>query len=540
VILIMRVGIIEFLTDASLSGALSRLYSAYFRKQFVSIGPQAVAVWCRQLGHDVHYATYYGQNDPASLLPNDLDVAFFATHTPSSALAYAVAKRFRRSRVLTVIGGPHAKSFPYDCLRFFDIVVKDADRPLIQDILQRHVDHPAIVTSGRSLTDIPSVAERLPEIRASAFVHGQPALTSIVPMLSSVGCPYSCNFCADWNSTYVTLPLEQLREDLRYVSERLPGCLIAYHDPNFAVRFDQTMDVIETIPEHRRNGYIMESSLSILKPSRLRRLKTTNCVYAAPGIESWEDYSAKAASSGLSGARKLEQVVSHLEELCRFVPGVQANFLFGSDADCGAEPVELTKTFIRRLPLVWSTINIPTPFGATPLYDQYLHEGRILRTMPFAFYYNPYLAITLKHYGPLAYYDHLIDMHETMACTAMLVRRLVTPSRPAIRFIHSLRTFAARRELAELREIRKLLATDPQFRAFHEGRSNKVPEFYHQRLDARLGPYVELLSRPERIPLLHEPGRQSPIAPPEGIGTALDRPRDQRDRSRIGLSEPIA
>jgi hypothetical protein len=89
-----------------------------------------VSAWCRQLGHRVHYTTYWGQRDPERLLPRDLDVVFIGTHTPTSLLAYALAKVFGRAGAITVIGGPHARCFPQDCLRFFDYVVLDCDKVL--------------------------------------------------------------------------------------------------------------------------------------------------------------------------------------------------------------------------------------------------------------------------------------------------------------------------------------------------------------------------------------------------------------------------
>ncbi|MCI0431133.1 MAG: hypothetical protein L0210_11405 [Rhodospirillales bacterium] len=496
----MRVGVIDLLVDAPLRGWREHLYVAYFRKQFMSIMPQVVSVWCRQLRHEVHYTTYYGVGDPAHLLPDDLNVVFISTYTQASALAYALAKLFRKRRILTVIGGPHAKSFPHDCLRFFDLVVQECDKALIDDILQRRFDVPAIISSGRVLADFPSVEERMPEIQASAFVRGRAIRTSLVPMLASIGCPYRCDFCVDWNTDYVALPENRLEADLRYLSDNHPRLLIGFHDPNFAVRFNRTMDVMERIEPERRNGYIMESSLSILKESHLHRLRATNCLYVAPGIESWSDYSNKAGASGKEGRQKLEHVIAHFQLLGRFVPAMQANFLFGADVDRGLEPVELTKEFIRRLPLVWPTINIPTPFGATPLYARYVAEGRILRPLPFAFYYNPYLAITLKHYDPVAYYDHLIDMHDVMASRRMLTKRLLARSRPAVRFIHGLRTFAARRELAAFRHVRTQLVTDPAFKAFHEGRSKKLPAYYHWMVHARLGHYADLLSPADLTP----------------------------------------
>lgn len=489
-----RVGVIDILVDAPVTSALGRLYSAYFRKQFTAIMPQAVSVWCRELGHDVHYTTYYGVGDPRERLPGDLDIVFIATYTQASLLAYALAKRFRREGVTTVLGGPHAKSFPEDCLRFFDVVVQNCDKALIGDILSDRFDPPALADSGRPLTTFPSVEERMPEIREAAFVRGKPVFISAVPMLSSIGCPYRCDFCIDWNTDYVPFAGDRLAADLEYLGRNFPKMLVAFHDPNFAVRFDETMDVMERVPKDRRPGYIMESSLSILKEDRIHRLRDTNCVYVAPGVESWTEYSNKAGAAGRGGQDKLDQVVRHFERLGRHVPGMQANFLFGGDDDAGSEPVELTKEFIRRLPLVWPTINIPTPFGGTPLYDQYLAEDRILTSLPFAFYYNPYLAITIKNYSAIEYYDHLIDMHELIVSRKIWLGRLLAKSRPAIRFIHSLRTFAAKVELDEFRRIRAKLAEDKSFRDYHEGKAVPLPDYYRQAIRQRMGAYADLLT----------------------------------------------
>ena len=501
----MRIAILDLLADTPSRSWAGRLYGLYFRKQFMAITPQAVAVWCRSLGHEVHYATYYGQQDPLTLIPDDIDVLFVAAYTQCSALAYALALIFRRRKVLTVIGGPHARSFPTDCIRFFDIAVKDCDKTLIADILRKRFDPPAIVTSGRSLSDLPSVEERAPEIAVASFHRNKPLATSVVPLLASTGCPYTCSFCIDWNTPYAAMPSERFQADLIYLSRHWPKMTIGYHDPNFAVRFDEVMKLIETLPEGPRNPYIMESSLSILKDERLPRLRRTNCVYVAPGIESWVDYSNKAGAGAKRGSEKLKSVLAHVKELSRYVPGVQANFLFGGESDRGEEPVALTKEFIENLPDVWPTVNIPTPFGGTPLYDQLYREGRILWALPFAFYYNPYLAITLKHYDPVTYYGHLIDIHQSITSWEMLSRRLTTKKSRLVRFVHGLRTLATRAELGHFRRLHALLRTDSRMRAFHEGRSGTLPEYYQDLFEKRLGRYAELLPRELRKPVLEQP-----------------------------------
>ena len=42
----MRVAILDILSDTLLGGRVGRVYGIYFRKQFMAITPQAIAVWC--------------------------------------------------------------------------------------------------------------------------------------------------------------------------------------------------------------------------------------------------------------------------------------------------------------------------------------------------------------------------------------------------------------------------------------------------------------------------------------------------------------
>jgi radical SAM superfamily enzyme YgiQ (UPF0313 family) len=535
----LRVGVLEIINDSTAHGFLARLYESRFRKIYASITPQAVSVWCRQLGHHVRYATYYGQAVPESLLPDDLDVVFIATDTRSSALAYALAKLYRRRRVLTVIGGAHARAFPLDCLRFFDFTVRDCDKVLIDDILKGVYARGSIVTSGRALTEIPSVEERMPEIVSATFTkRGKPGWIGTVGILSSIGCPYKCDFCIDWASPYVMLPRELLEADLRFVSERWPGLLVGYHDPNFGVRFDEVLDVIESLPMGRRNRYAMESSLAILRGPRLSRLRETKCVFAAPGVESWSDYSNKAGVGKKSGWEKLERVVDHFHELHVHIPGLQANFMFGTDVDAGDEPVELTKEFIRRTPFVWPTINIPVPFGGTPLHEAQLAAGRILKSMPFSFYYLPFLVTTLKNYHPIEYYEKLIEIHVEAITTGMLLRRLATSPTAGARAHHTLRTLGMRNDLRELRAILARLRSDPELLAYHEGRGNGLPAFYRQIYARKLGRYCELLSEDERRPVLDSlppastAGIRERPASPSGVVAIKGRRQQSQQRAQ--------
>jgi radical SAM superfamily enzyme YgiQ (UPF0313 family) len=500
-----RVGVIELISDSAWQNWGTRFYGARFRRHYASIMPQVVAVWCQQLGHEVVYSTYFGQQDPESLLPRDLDVLFVSTYTHASATACALARLHRSRGALTVIGGPHARSFPSDCLRFFDLVVQDCDRTLVDDILRGAFERGQVISSGRMLTEIPTVEERVPHIVKSSVTDGRPPYAANIGLLSSVGCPYTCDFCVDWNKPYISIAGDRLRADLQFISRRFPGVYVSYHDPNFGVQFDRTMDIISSLPESGRNPYVMESSLSILKGPRLRRLKETNCFYTAPGIESWSDYSNKTGVGRNGGREKLEGVITRIGEIHEFVPNIQANFIFGTDVDEGEDPVEMTKEFIRRVPYVWPTINIPTPYGRTPLYDDYLAKGRILTSMPFAFYYMPYLVMTLKNYGPVEYYEKLIAIYSVANSYGLLGARVAATPDYSLKVLYILRTFAFQGILGKLRRTLNRLRSDAEFRSFHEGRTTRLPAYYRRLYAKRLGRYAELISETDMIPVMEAP-----------------------------------
>jgi hypothetical protein len=88
----VRIGILDILA-LPLRHPGDACYHLLLTKQFAGITPQAIAVWCRRLGHRTSYATYYGiGRDARRLLPSDLDIVFIAAYTQASPMAYAPAR----------------------------------------------------------------------------------------------------------------------------------------------------------------------------------------------------------------------------------------------------------------------------------------------------------------------------------------------------------------------------------------------------------------------------------------------------------------
>jgi hypothetical protein len=144
------------------------------------------------------------------------------------------------------------------------------------------------------------------------------------------------------------------------------------------------------------------------------------------------------------------------------------------------------------------------PFGGTPMFDQYIENDRILKAMPFAFYSFPYLAFTLKNYDPISYFEKLIELSECVSSPEMLKKRIQSTSNWRIKIFHWLRTQGEKAHQKKYREILAQLKTDSHLLAFHEGKSETLPDFYRHQLKVMLGRYAELISPEELHPCLEQ------------------------------------
>ena len=102
----------------------------------MSIMPQVIGVWCKQLGHEVHYVLYGGRTNIIKQIPESLDLVFISSFTFTAHLAYSISNMLRSKGVVTVLGGPHARCYPEDSCKYFDYVVGLINKDLLIEFLE--------------------------------------------------------------------------------------------------------------------------------------------------------------------------------------------------------------------------------------------------------------------------------------------------------------------------------------------------------------------------------------------------------------------
>ena len=484
----LRIKILDLIPQ----GPASSLWARVMNANMASIMPQVIAAWAEQKGHDVQYLCYIGFEDLLTELRAGYDMVFISSFTRTAPLAYAVSNFCRKQGAVTVLGGPHARCFPDDACKHFDYVLGLTDKVVINDVLQDCGQPLGLhLSAARQPPELPSVAERWKFVAATLE---KAPLIKIVPLIASLGCPYTCKFCIDSTIDFQPVPLPQVAGDLKFLLSKIRRPLVGWQDPNFGVRFDELMDTIEGAVPPGSIEYLAESSLSLLTEPRLQRLRRLGFKGLLPGIESWYDFGNKSKSARRTGAEKVQQVSEHVNLLLRYMPYVQANFVLGLDCDQGAEPFELTKRFLDNCPGVFPAYSLLTAFGeAAPLNLELQRAGRVI---PFPFFFmdnNKSMNVRPLGYSWKEFYDRLIDLSLYSFSWRSIRRRLRAQGLGKGGFMNVVRAVSSEGfgRIKYHRQIRQLLDEDVSVQRFFDGETTELPAFYHDAVRRKLGPWWE-------------------------------------------------
>jgi hypothetical protein len=488
----LRVGILDLVTK----GPTRALYARVMHANLASIMPQVVAAWCEAEGHDVTLVCYTGLENLVEELPGDVDIVFIGAFTEAALLAYALSNLFRSRGAVTVLGGPHARCYPEDARKYFDYVVGFADQAVIREILRDCSPHrPAgvHVDAKKQPTALPGVRERWKFIEPTLR---KAPLFKIVPMIGSLGCPYTCSFCIDSVVPYQPLDFGVLADDLRFLAKTMKRPRVGWHDPNFGVRFDDYLNAIDSAVPPGRIEFIAESSLSLLSEPHLKRMARSGFKALLPGVESWYDLGNKSRTGELKGMDKVRQVSDHVNTILRYIPYVQTNFVLGLDGDSGEEPFALTKRFVDLTPGAFPGYSLLSAFGrAAPLNLEYQRANRVL---PFPFHFldnNHAMNVKPMNYSWPDFYDEVIALTRYTFSPRAIVRRFRATRAVIPRWMNVVRAISSEGygRLNHYGRLRRGLDSDRQVQRYFEQETAELPEFYAEQIRKDLGPLWEWL-----------------------------------------------
>lgn len=488
----LRIGIIDLVSkDFSPS-----LYGKVMRPNLAGIMPQVLAVWLEEMGHDIDLICFTGYEDLFNDLAKDVDIVFVSAFTQAAQLAYSISGLFQKRGVITVLGGPHARCYPQDAVQYYDYVLGITDKEILNDLLSDLSQHRPIgqhLSAKQHPISLPGVKERWKFIEQTL---SKAPLIKIVPMIASVGCPFTCSFCIDSDIDYQLLDMEVMKEDLQFILTKYKRPLVGWHDPNFGIRFNSIMEAIESSIPANSIDFVAETSLSVLTEEHVIRLQKNGFKGLLPGIESWYELGSKSRTGKSSGLEKVHQAADKVNMILKYIPYMQVNFVVGMDSDKGVEPFELTNKFLDLSPASFPAYSLMTAFGeAAPVNLEYQKANRVI-PVPFHFLNNNN-AMNLKplNYSWPEFYDNLIMMSKHSFSKKAIFKRLMANRGSVPRWMNLLRAVSSEGwgRIKYHTMMKGLFETDNEIRDFFEGSSTKIPQFYIDKIKHDLGPFWEYL-----------------------------------------------
>jgi radical SAM superfamily enzyme YgiQ (UPF0313 family) len=345
-------------------------------------------------------------------LDENCDLVGISCITFNAPRAYYLASEFRLRGKKIVLGGIHPTILPDEALGYADtVVIGEAEgvwEKLLEDFeagkLQRKYQHYN-----------PPLGRRIP-LKLGENLKRR--LTTIIPVMSSRGCPYNCEFCSV-TDLYGKIPRYAPVDKVVHDIEDSGGSLFIFMDDNIVGNPGYARELFKAI-KPLRIKWIGQGSISFVNDYELIKLAAeSGCAGLLFGLES-----VTKAQMALMG--KAIKDISQLEEGIKRVQGLgihfNASLVFGFDNDTSATFPE-TLDFLQRNKIGSAIFNILTPYPGTRIYEQFKNEGRLL-TMNWKYYDHKTVVFRPRNMTPLELQSGVIRIKKEFLKLSSILYRL--------------------------------------------------------------------------------------------------------------------
>jgi radical SAM superfamily enzyme YgiQ (UPF0313 family) len=380
--------------------------------------------------HEVRILDLRIENNLSAVLedfnPDIVGITAYTVHVNTVKKLSEQIKRFN-PQILTVVGGHHATVEPNDFrLPSIDLVVAGEGVWAFKEIIARfekgdsYVGIPGVVFANRlnltemdlqpavELDDLP-----FPDRKLTAKYRRQYYSEYMRPLASirtSKGCPFRCNFCAQWKvakGRYFKRQPEKIVEELKQIEEEC----VFFADDESLVDVARMTKLARLIKESgiRKRYFLYGRSDTIARyPELLRAWREVGLERVFVGLEFFRDEDLLYIRKG-STLKDNRDAVEILHEL-----GIEVYASFIVRQQFTKEDFGALRQYCRQLGLSFASFAVLTPLPGTDLYcevkDQLITHNYdyfdfihtlLLTTLPLKEFYAEYLRLYTRGVAPL-------------------------------------------------------------------------------------------------------------------------------------------
>ncbi len=204
---------------------------------------------------------------------------------------------------------------------------------------------------------------------------------------SSIGCPFTCSFCAvvpTYEARWKAKSAEKVYRDIKYIKDKWGADAIEFHDNNFFVSEKRTVEFAKLILPEKMKWWGMAriDTMSKFSDESLKLIGDAGCTMIFFGAESGSNEILKQLDKG--GTQTGDQIVAFAERLKKFGITPEYSFVLGTPAPTAEQvekQIDFEIEFIKKIKAVNPKTEIvlytysPVPTEGSDLYEQVLAKG---------------------------------------------------------------------------------------------------------------------------------------------------------------------
>lgn len=323
----------------------------------------------------------------------NFDIVGFSTVTPSTTntMRLAAAVKQKKPGTITIIGGVHPTVIGpkvLEQMRDIDIAVFGEGEQTIAELLRNlETNQPlsdvcglafrkgsSIVQTGRrelikDLDSIPFPAYHLADISKYGTNPGLFVEKPIIAIITSRGCPFNCNFCADsvvWQHRCRLRRAQKVVDEMEFLVKDYRVKEIKFFDDTFTIDRARAVEICnEILKRNLRVIWRCASRVDRIDLELLKLMKKSGCCSISFGLESGSDEMLKRMNKGTT-VQQGRTAVRLAKQAGLWVNGL---FMLNYPGET-VETVEQTIRFSRELDLDYAGFNLVIPHFGTKMYDE--------------------------------------------------------------------------------------------------------------------------------------------------------------------------
>ena len=317
--------------------------------------------------HDVHIIEE--ETSPVDL-DQECDLVGISCMTANAPRAYELCREFKTRGKTVLLGGVHPTILPEEALEHADCVVVGEAEGVWDMLLKDFQNNELKEKYHNPKPDLDKY------VRKDFKKILKNRLFNIIPVMTTRGCPYNCDFCCVTNlfgRKIRHMPIENVISDIKDSGAKN----IMFLDDNIIGHPKYAKALFKAIKPLNVN-WVGQASVSLLvADDELMQLAAeSGCKAMFFGIESVSVDQLKTLRKAL---KEIEHLESALKKIKKMGILIHASMVFGFDNDT-KEIFSETVEFLIKNKVSTVSFNVLTPYPGTKIYDELKSEGRLTTT----------------------------------------------------------------------------------------------------------------------------------------------------------------